>query len=387
MSGLRDRPMAAWMVVIAIAAAPACSFRGPFAGSADAGDDAGDDAAIDGAIDAPSDWWNPAWSHRRQITIRNDELTGTVQSFPLLVRLPAEVLAAGSNTGDDLRFLAADQTTVLPYQLDTLASPSGVLVWVRIPMLTRTGTAPVLWVYYGNPTAPRASNGVTVFGDLFASVHHLDNDLRDATDRNHTAAAPGAPQTPSVATGRIGGCRDFDGTDDYLTLAGNEADFDFTAQLSVSAWIRVANLGPAYQAIVTKGDSSWRLHRADQTAFIGFGTNTLALSQNSAGDVPIDGGGWHHVAIVFGGSTKRIFVDGALDQADAIPSATINTNAFAVALGRNEESTTGGDRNWNGDLDEVRISAAARDEHWMFAEHHTVVDADFVGVGGEETAP
>ena len=391
MDGMRDQPMG-WLVALATAMT-ACSFGAPSIPD-DAtipGDDApGDDAAIDAPTGGPNGWWNAAWPRRRPIAIRNTELTGPVTSFPILVRLPASVLAVAGTGGNDLRFVTGPPVTVLSYEIDTASPPADVLVWVRMPALSPTGPAPALWVYYGNAGATAGSNGAAVFGDLYTSVHHLDADLDDATGHNHTAVAPNGGQTPAPRAGQIGGGRDFDGQNDYLTLAGNEADFDFTAALSVSAWIRVENLGPEYQAIVTKGDSSWRLHRHNQTAFIGFGTNTPttpSTNQNSSGDMAIDDGDWHHVAIVYGGAMKRIFVDGTLDQADTVPNATINTNNFAVAIGRNAESNTGGERVWNGDIDEVRISGAARDAHWMFAEHHTVRDADFVTPGPEETAP
>jgi biopolymer transport protein ExbB len=397
MAGMRDLPMV-WLVALATAVT-ACSFRGPsvsddarIPGDDAPGDDAPrDDAAIDAPTDGPIDgWWNPAWPRRRPITIRNTELTGPVQGFPILVRLPASVLAVANTGGNDLRFVTAAPATVLPYEIDTASPPADVLVWVRMPALAPTGPAPALWVYYGNAAAPAGGSGAAVFGSLYTSVHHLGAALDDATGRNHTAVAAGGGQTPTLAAGQIGGGRDFDGQNDYLTLAGNEADFDFTASLSVSAWIRVENLGPEYQAIVTKGDSSWRLHRHNQTEFIGFGTNTPtppSTNQNSAGDMAMGDGGWHHVAIVYGGSMKRIFVDGTLDQTDTVPNATINTNSFAVAIGRNAESSTGGERLWNGEIDEVRISSAARDAHWMFAEHHTARDPDFVTPGPEETAP
>ncbi len=377
-----DRTLA-WMVAIAVAA-PACTFGSPNARPDGAPGDAMDamDAMIDAPDAAPGVWWNRDWTRRRRIAIKHGELTGPVAGFPLLVRLPAEALS-GSPTGDDLRFLL-DHATELPYQIDTMGL-AGALVWVRIPMLTRTGPAPELWVYYGNAAAPPRSNGSTVFGNQYVSVHHLDNNLGDSTGRNHTATAtPG--QTPSNTPGQIGGARDFDGQNDSLLLAGNEADFDFTTQLSVSAWIRRQALDTTYQAIVAKGDKSWRLHRENQTPFIGFGTTVGNVNQNQFGDVNIDNNNWHHVAIVLGSSTKRIYVDGQLDDTVTV-GPTIDTNDFGVMFGRNEEAMVVPDRFWNGDLDEVRISGTARDEHWMFAEHHTVTDADFVQIGGEETVP
>jgi hypothetical protein len=296
------------------------------------------------------------------------------------VRLTTTV---GGPTGDDLRFIAADQRTILPHQLDK-RDAAGSLVWVRFPDVQITGPAPAFWVYYGNPAAPSTSSGAAVFADRYVSVHHLGVDLGDATGRGHAADAP-TGQTPSVMAGRIGDARDFDGQNDHLDLP-NEQDFDFTTQLSVSAWIRRQTFDSAYQAIVTKGDKAWRLHRENATAFAGFGTTAAGQNRNQGGDMTIDDGNWHHVAIVFGAATKQIFVDGQLDQADT-GEPPIDASNVAVSLGYNSEAVNPPARFWNGALDEVRISGAARDRHWMFAEHHTVVAAGFAGVGGEETSP
>lgn len=365
-----------WMVAIAIAALPACSFRSAAGTPADADPDARADAPIDGAPgDAPGEWWDPLWTHRRQITIQNTELTGPVQNFPLLVRLPA-----GLST-NQLRFLAADHRTILPHELDT-ASGSGALVWVRIPDLSNTGPAPVLWVYYGNAAAQSTSSGAAVFGDLFVSVHHLGSSQNDSTGHNHTADSTGN-ERPNQVPGQIGDARDFDGVNDHLDLT-DETAYDFTASLSASAWIRRQDFGTVpYMAIITKGDKTWRVQREDLTQFANFGTTAGGTNDNLAGSVSIDDASWHHVAIAFGAAKKRLFIDGRQDGMSNV-GATIDTNDRVVTFGQNEESTTGGKRFWNGDLDEIRISAAARDGSWMFAEHHTVTDADFVQVGADE---
>jgi hypothetical protein len=382
MSDLRARS-ATWMVAATLAAAaPGCRFE-PVTGVGPAGDAAVPDTVAIG--DASNDWWDDGWQFRRSITIKHTDLTGPVQNFPILVRLPQGV---GRPGGEDLRFLVAGQRTPLPHELDT-APLSGALVWVRIPELSNTSPSPVVWVYYGNDQAQTRSSGAQVFAG-HVSVHHLGPTgpgptLPDATGNGHTASAP-ASSMPSPTTGRIGNARAFDGTNDHLELAG-EGAYDFTTSLTVSAWVRVANFGPVYQAIVCKGDKTWRLHRAEAMDFVGFGTTVNNVNDNQVGTTNIaNGNAWHHVAIVLGSSTKQIFVDGQLDKSDTV-GPTIDVSNFPVLIGRNAEAQTVPDRYWNGDIDEVRISSVARDAHWLFAEHHTVVTADFVQVGVEETRP
>ena len=85
---------------------------------------------------------------------------------------------------------------------------------------------------------------------------------------------------------------------------------------------------------------------------------------------------------MLGNGTKRLFVDGVLDV--QVAGGPVDTDNTPVDIGRNSNSTVGGERNWNGDLDEVRISAVERDAAWMFAEHLTVTDPTFVTIGTEE---
>src|SRR5262249_16825234 len=155
-------------------------------------------------------WWNRMWTRRREITIKHTDLVGPVQKFPLLVRLPTGVGPA------DLRFLATDQSTILPHEVDT-TNATGTAVCVRIPDIPNIGPTPTLWVSCGNATALDTSNGAGVFGDLYVSVHHLGTLLTDSTGHSHTVNAPGN-ERPAVTTGMIGEGRDFDGVDNHLDV-------------------------------------------------------------------------------------------------------------------------------------------------------------------------
>ncbi len=369
----------------------ACNYRAPNNNNPDDPDAATTDS--DTSTDTPvippdtqnKPWWDDNWTRRRPITVDTTQLTGTSEQFPVLVRLSPATLDYGAvkANGEDLRFITLDHTTELPFEIDRFGDNANTEVWVRLPSLAM-GVATAFWVYHGNPDAqPTGSGAATFAGNV--SVHHMGSTFADSTGNGHDGTGlGGAGLTP--IEGVVGRARDFDGTDDRVQLAGESA-FDFTTALSVSAWVRREAFDVEYQAIVNKGDSAWRIQRENETNNLGFGwSDAEGPFQNLQGNVNINTNTWRHVAITFDGAVKRTYVDGVLDR-DVNNSNAILTNNQPVMFGRNEEATTGGFREWNGDIDEVRITGAVRDAAWMKAEFVTVTSSTFVTVGDEEQLP
>jgi hypothetical protein len=366
----------------------ACSYRNPTTNNPD---DATTDP--DSAVDAPvvppdtpiGPWWNLDWTRRRQISIDTTLLTGPATQFPVLVRLSPTTIdyATVQDEGEDLRFITLDHATELPFEIDRFGDDANTEVWVRVPSLS-VGVPTGFWVYHGNPNATATGSGAATFAGN-VSVHHLGATFADATGNGHDGTGMGGGGL-TIIEGIVGRARDFDGIDDRVQLAG-EAGYDFTTALSVSAWVRRQAFDVEYQAIVTKGDSSWRIQRENQTDNLGFGwSDATNQFQNLVGNVNINTNDWHHVAITFDGATKRTYVDGALDTQVANANVIL-TNDQPVVIGRNEEAQTGGLREWNGDIDEVRITGEVRDAAWMHAEFLTVTSSAFVTIGPEEQLP
>ena len=172
---------------------------------------------------------------------------------------------------------------------------------------------------------------------------------RDASGRdNHGTIMGGAEWT----VGKIGGALGFDGTDDFVSIP-NESTFDITGNITVSAWVKVESFTKPWQAIVTKGDRAWRIHRANETDSAGFACSDL--SRRQVGDLygkrNIADGQWHHVAGVLDGAASSVFVDGKLD-ASMESSPDISVNDFSVLIGANAQIPG---RLFHGQIDDVRI--------------------------------
>lgn len=141
------------------------------------------------------------------------------------------------------------------------------------------------------------------------------------------------------------------GAGDYVDC-GNDPLFDITNSITVTSWIKVDVFDKEWQAVVTKGDSAWRLHRwSDSRKMAFFCTTPGGGYLRANGTVNVSDGQWHHVAGVYDGSKINLYVDGVLDKSEAA-SGAINTNAFPVLIGENAERT---ERFWSGLIDDVRI--------------------------------
>jgi len=145
--------------------------------------------------------------------------------------------------------------------------------------------------------------------------------------------------------GRIGGALEFDGRTTFVDC-GRAPEFDFSGGMTVAAWIKVRDFNRTWQAIVTKGETAWRLQRQQNSGMVTFSFNTGA--EVKSGDqglvslvskTKVDDGQWHHLVGVSDGHRAALYVDGELeDSAEARPiaqnSAPMRIGSNAAALGR-----------------------------------------------------
>jgi hypothetical protein len=172
---------------------------------------------------------------------------------------------------------------------------------------------------------------------------------RDSIGGNDGILMPGV----NFETGVVGQAFHFNGNDNsYVKIPDSPSLDSLAASITIVAWIKVNQFNPFpdWNGIVTKGNSSWRLSRYGGTSAIGFSTTGLS-DVDLPGNKNINDGQWHHVAAVYDGKNKYIYVDGALD-ASVPATGSIAQNNFPVGIGENAEALG---HLWNGSIDEVAI--------------------------------
>ena len=101
-------------------------------------------------------WWNGDWTMRKKITVDTTAagvaIADPIGTAAVLIRLHDGnfPFASTNENGDDLRFVAGDDKTLLPYHIEKYDSVlNEAFVWVKVPDL-KPGTSTSIWLYYGN---------------------------------------------------------------------------------------------------------------------------------------------------------------------------------------------------------------------------------------------
>ncbi|MBN2181039.1 MAG: LamG domain-containing protein, partial [Sedimentisphaerales bacterium] len=145
--------------------------------------------------------------------------------------------------------------------------------------------------------------------------------------------------------------------DEYVDC-GNNAAFDITDAITLSAWIKTADSGNGENnPFVSKGNSAYAIKHYSGNNLQFFIYDGNWFNANAAVDSSFNGD-WRHVAGTYDGSELRLYVDGGLRDTNT-HAGTIEVHTDNLAIGWNSEETG---RFYNGAIDEVKIFNRALSE-------------------------
>jgi serine/threonine protein kinase len=178
----------------------------------------------------------------------------------------------------------------------------------------------------------------------------------DSSGSGYVGKLKGDPQW-QPSGGKVGGALEFDGEGDYIEVS-DESSFDFLDEITIAAWINITTVPRQWTAIVTKGNSAWRLSTWGDKRKLHFAITGVGLGSSWVqGEKEVSSGEWHHVVGTYDGANVRLYVDGMEDQASPVAyDAGLTTNNFTVCIGGNSERP---ERCWSGLIDDVRIYSYA----------------------------
>jgi len=328
-----------------------------------------------------SAWWNQNWTKRVKLTFLNGGQPENLMSFPVLVRLDGSRISYADtrNAGEDVRFVDADDTTLLAHEIESWDEAGSSFVWVKAPQVDASSNADFIYMYYGNPLAPDAQSPTVVWGDgFFEMVQHLSETAGthfDSTSKNNDSIAVDVT-TQGSSTGRIDGADVFAGTNSIDVADAATLDMGASDSFTLEAWVKTSNAGQ--QMIVSKevpAGGQYQLWTDAGNAKFWLHDGTLQAHAQSATSVANDQ--WRYVVGRFtdGPGTAEVFVDGTSVVSTSTPGLGSLATARPLRIGEEGDSDPEGGFNFAGTIDEVRLSRTARSNNWIRAQYLSMADA------------
>ncbi len=228
-------------------------------------------------------------------------------------------------------------------------------------------------MYYGNAGASNQQDKTNVWDGNYKGVWHLGEAVTDeSTSGTHADSSSngntGLQRNNSLGTGQIGGAQSFDGSLDWITVP-TSASLDVTSQLTMEAWVNLANSNNDQKILGKTNDVVTRGY------LLGIQNNMLypeiwdtAGTRYSFTSGGVPSATWTHVALTWQSSGNMIgYVNGAQVNSIAASGNNIGVGTKDARIGispwDNPQFPV------NGRIDEVRISSTVRSGQWIATEY------------------
>ncbi|MBV4458694.1 DUF2341 domain-containing protein [Pseudomonas sp. COR58] len=308
-------------------------------------------------------WWQDDWHYRKQIAVDTTPQGAGIQQplgrTALLVRLHTGnfTFDGVKEDGSDLRFVAADDKTVLNHQIESFDALMGMaLVWVDVPNV-EGGQRQDIWMYYGNPKAPATGNGQLTFDPNYTALYHFDGatgtPAKDTTAYGNTAQSA----TGASIDGVVGRALQFSGQP-LLLPASPSLQHSAGSAFTFSAWLRLDQAN-GEQLILARREGA-----ASLLVGVNQGVPFVEIDgQRAVAGQALNPGQWQHLALTAEGSKTALYVNGRenVALAQAMP-------AFNSAMAVGADLAAGPYQPFAGAIDELRLSKVARPAALLLAD-------------------
>jgi hypothetical protein len=329
------------------------------------------------------------FNYYKIITIDHTMVSGTGShiDFPILISLLDEDLHDDvQSDGDDIAFSINGKWTDHQIEIfnQTYNSTHAQLVsWVRIPFLS-TVIDTNITMYYSNSTMASRENPTEVWDTGYVGIWHLNEDpsggapqIKDSTTNPSDGSSSGFMTTSDQVSGMIGGALDFDGVDDHIDFS-NPPELQITGEITFQAWFKATGT-ILEEYLISKSDGSgnrgWDLSfdTLNSThAWMEYRYSADGINWQLIGYELVTLGKWYHAVAIYKPSDyAKFFLDGSLvgiDTTGIPPSQYDPPYNFRIA-----EKADGGD-NFEGIIDEARVSNVARSDGWIITEYNNQYD-------------
>ncbi len=332
----------------------------------------------------------------RKITIQSSQVEADLTDFPVMIKITGADFQSIEDDvtdadGDDIIFRLTLPGDQLDHEIEVYDTTNDImLAWVKVPNISSSSDTDI-YMYYGNACISSSTQDAAgVWSNGYEAVYHLHDDYLNSEGTSARNGTNNGSVHTSGYTGQIAEAADFEYTDpddvaigDW-TVSGNE--------ITIQAWMKWDSR-PSNATLLDKSNGSgyvWNLsksktgvhHRLE--GWIKTGDGTVQIG----GSTDLDAGTWYFVVLKYDGNTGVQRMDLRLNNTaynNVTQTGNLDTSSSVnIKIGDN---ANGDDDPFDGVIDEVRISSAARSDAWLNTEYNNQSSpATFFTLGPETPA-
>jgi len=320
-------------------------------------------------------------NRKKKLTFNNTFSVEDLENFTVLVKLNSSRIDYSLTGEDDIRFYDEDETTLLSHEIEKWNESGDSFIWVKVPIIENGSNTDHIWMYY-NCLDTVNEDPSNTWDSNFVMVHHLEENSGNHSDStsNNNSAINSSLAIQGGNIGRVDGADKLDGINDFIEI--NDSDtLDITEKITIEIWIK-----PTSSSIIS--DIVRKETSAIGYAIFQYSDDYVYFELWDGGTVwvatPLSINEWNYIVATYDknepSNNIKIYKNGSLGEnytwADSIG---INDQSLYIGAGGPTES------NFNGTIDEVRISNISRSANWTYASYKTMVD-DFITYVSEEVS-
>lgn len=331
---------------------------------------------------AEAGWWDKAWTGRKSIDLLAPEGGRPAGATVTLVRLHSGnfPFAMLKGDGSDLRVVADDQKTVIPFHLERYDSlMNEAFLWVRVPEIAEGAEPTKVWLYFGNAAAENAGSSKETYPEPAVLVYHFAENgspPRDySTKDNAGTTAPTPTEGALIGAGMI-----LFGTNGIEIPASESLNWTANGEATLMAWVK-PSAAAANAALYRREENGASfvlgVDNGIPYAEVGDASGKLRTSSGEA----IGEGAWKHLAAVASSGKIDLYVDGKIYGSVPRGLPAMTGPAF---MGGTPEAGGG----FAGEVDEFQIHAAALEaplvKYLAATQSGSAESQQLVAVGADE---
>lgn len=339
------------------------------------------------------------YNFRRTLTIDQTYVPSDQSDFTVKVDIPADdllrSLANGGNVQNldgafpaDLGFFSnSSLTTALQFEIETYNAATGrLLAWVKIPALSGSVNT-LFYMGYGDALVTTSPQSPTnAWASHWKAIIHNPATGIDSTGNNNDLSLVGGSVQPSTVAGLVGDAGSFDSSASPHTIMTRAANFNFfdrTWTMLVKGTTFAEASGYNGVMLCTGATESQQIDVKNTGKLrIASHTSGAQIHQDGTGTAVLVTGTWYHLGLA-GSSTAfpctlKGYVNGVLDLSGS-ENADLTQSGDNTYVG----STGGAVNDWNGLIDELRVSNAELTADYLLTESNSLKEAAFLSVGAE----